>query len=240
MKNQWGLPSLNGVLIKYKGSVLVMPTYCLQFHPVLSGKLQCCCIAKSFVVCVFKQGGFENMELARAHYCLALKLSPNNIRALYGLFLVRPIVLYLLECNAHFWPNYVAKIRVRIRFDCRLEKHRWSRCSAPSLVLRSVLVNVYQRIVFFFFVKLNSRVVFFFLVSVLVKVYRRIVFFFCQIEFVIKTHCCKECTFCQCALHSPADTFLVSRFWKLRCALDSRKYGILYGWGLNSHTGTIN
>jgi hypothetical protein len=42
---------------------------------------------------------------------------------------------YLLECNAHlFWPNYVAKIRVRIRFNCKLEKHLWSRCSASSHV----------------------------------------------------------------------------------------------------------
>jgi hypothetical protein len=29
----------------------------------------------------------------------------------------RTYIPYLLECNAHlFWPNYVAKIRVRIRF----------------------------------------------------------------------------------------------------------------------------
>nr|CAD7428564.1 unnamed protein product [Timema monikensis] len=33
------------------------------------------------------QGGTENIEIARAHYCLALKINPNNIRALYGLFL---------------------------------------------------------------------------------------------------------------------------------------------------------
>jgi hypothetical protein len=34
------------------------------------------------------------------------------------------VIPYLLECNAHlFWPNYVAKIRVGIRFDCKLEKN---------------------------------------------------------------------------------------------------------------------
>jgi hypothetical protein len=59
--------------------------------------IQCCCLAKHFVVCLFKQGGFENMELARAHYCLALKLSPNNIRALYGLFLVRVTVFCMAD-----------------------------------------------------------------------------------------------------------------------------------------------
>ncbi|XP_071451021.1 ER membrane protein complex subunit 2-like isoform X3 [Hetaerina americana] len=35
----------------------------------------------------YTQGGYENMEIARAHYCQAIKLNPNNIRALYGLFL---------------------------------------------------------------------------------------------------------------------------------------------------------
>lgn len=35
----------------------------------------------------YTQGGLENMEIARAHYCLALKLNQNNMRALYGLLL---------------------------------------------------------------------------------------------------------------------------------------------------------
>ncbi|KAG8228982.1 hypothetical protein J437_LFUL009540 [Ladona fulva] len=35
----------------------------------------------------YTQGGYENIELARAHYCQAIKLNPNNMRALYGLFL---------------------------------------------------------------------------------------------------------------------------------------------------------
>ncbi|XP_054266809.1 ER membrane protein complex subunit 2-like [Macrosteles quadrilineatus] len=35
----------------------------------------------------YTQGGFENMEIARSHYCMAIKLNPNNMRALYGLFL---------------------------------------------------------------------------------------------------------------------------------------------------------
>lgn len=36
----------------------------------------------------YTMGGPENVELARAHYCLALKLCPQNVRALYGLLLV--------------------------------------------------------------------------------------------------------------------------------------------------------
>lgn len=35
----------------------------------------------------YTQGGYDNLEIARSHYCLALKLSPNSMRALYGLFL---------------------------------------------------------------------------------------------------------------------------------------------------------
>ncbi|XP_022904271.2 ER membrane protein complex subunit 2-like [Onthophagus taurus] len=35
----------------------------------------------------YTQGGQENIELARAYYCQALKLNPNNMRALYGLYL---------------------------------------------------------------------------------------------------------------------------------------------------------
>ncbi|XP_053970689.1 ER membrane protein complex subunit 2-like isoform X2 [Hylaeus volcanicus] len=35
----------------------------------------------------YSQGGFDNMELAKAYFCQAAKLNPNNIRALYGLLL---------------------------------------------------------------------------------------------------------------------------------------------------------
>ncbi|XP_022168342.1 ER membrane protein complex subunit 2-like [Rhopalosiphum padi] len=35
----------------------------------------------------YTQGGTENLELARAHYSYAILLNPNNIRALYGLYL---------------------------------------------------------------------------------------------------------------------------------------------------------
>lgn len=38
----------------------------------------------------YTYGSTENMELARSYYAQAIKLCPNNIRALYGLFLVMP------------------------------------------------------------------------------------------------------------------------------------------------------
>lgn len=37
----------------------------------------------------YSQGGFDNMELAKTYFAQAAKLNPNNIRALYGLLLVR-------------------------------------------------------------------------------------------------------------------------------------------------------
>ncbi|CAH0559231.1 unnamed protein product [Brassicogethes aeneus] len=35
----------------------------------------------------YSQGGQENIEIAKNYYCQALKLNPNNIRALYGVYL---------------------------------------------------------------------------------------------------------------------------------------------------------
>ncbi|XP_047475731.1 ER membrane protein complex subunit 2-like [Penaeus chinensis] len=35
----------------------------------------------------YTQGGLENMEMARSYFSQAVKLNPNNMRALYGLFL---------------------------------------------------------------------------------------------------------------------------------------------------------
>ncbi|KAL5014483.1 hypothetical protein ScPMuIL_008753 [Solemya velum] len=35
----------------------------------------------------YTQGGAENMELARSYFAQAVKLNPNNMRALYGMFL---------------------------------------------------------------------------------------------------------------------------------------------------------
>lgn len=32
----------------------------------------------------YTQGGFDNMEIAKAHFCQAAKLNPNNLRALFG------------------------------------------------------------------------------------------------------------------------------------------------------------
>jgi len=44
----------------------------------------------------YTQGGIENLELARAHYCMALKLCPDNVRALYGVLLVSGFNLSLV------------------------------------------------------------------------------------------------------------------------------------------------
>ena len=49
----------------------------------------------------YTQGGYDNLEIARSHYCLAIKLSPNNIRALYGLFLV---IIFMFKSMK--WENF--------------------------------------------------------------------------------------------------------------------------------------
>merc|ERR550539_660124 len=35
----------------------------------------------------YSEGGLDNMDMAKTYYCHTIKLNPNNIRALYGLFL---------------------------------------------------------------------------------------------------------------------------------------------------------
>lgn len=48
----------------------------------------------------YTQGGFENMEVARAHYSMALKLNPNNMRALYGIFLCCTNIISSPKCTS--------------------------------------------------------------------------------------------------------------------------------------------
>ncbi|KAH0948128.1 hypothetical protein HN011_012422 [Eciton burchellii] len=48
----------------------------------------------------YSQGGFDNMELAKAYFCQAAKLNPNNIRALYGLLLTTNNIATSSKCSA--------------------------------------------------------------------------------------------------------------------------------------------
>lgn len=48
----------------------------------------------------YTQGGYDNMELARAYYCQALKLNPNNLRALYGVYLACNNIAGSQRCTA--------------------------------------------------------------------------------------------------------------------------------------------
>ncbi|XP_014239426.1 ER membrane protein complex subunit 2-A-like [Cimex lectularius] len=45
----------------------------------------------------FTQGGLENFEIAKSYYAQALKLNPDNMRALYG--------LYITMCNIYCSPK---------------------------------------------------------------------------------------------------------------------------------------
>lgn len=48
----------------------------------------------------YTQGGFDNVELARAYYCQALKLNPSNLRALYGVYLSSSNLAASAKCTA--------------------------------------------------------------------------------------------------------------------------------------------
>lgn len=43
------------------------------------------------------------MELAKAYFCQAARLNPNNIRALYGLLLVRRNILLKIYYSIKFF-----------------------------------------------------------------------------------------------------------------------------------------
>lgn len=47
---------------------------------------------------IYTQGGFANMELAKACFCQAVKLNPNNIRALYGILLTTNNIVTSARC----------------------------------------------------------------------------------------------------------------------------------------------
>lgn len=49
----------------------------------------------------YTQGGYDNLELARAYYCQALKLNPNNLRALYGVYLTSSNIASSPKCAAN-------------------------------------------------------------------------------------------------------------------------------------------
>ncbi|KZC04191.1 PREDICTED: ER membrane protein complex subunit 2-B-like [Dufourea novaeangliae] len=58
----------------------------------------------------YSQGGFDNMELAKAYFCQAAKLNPNNIRALYGLLLATNNIATSPKC-----PSSKKKDAIKLR-----------------------------------------------------------------------------------------------------------------------------
>jgi hypothetical protein len=117
---------------------------CIPVHFVLVQAIMCC----SFSVI---QGAHVEIYMEVSNFTPPPFFQNTVLCILYIHMLVTSHVViwnllpYLLECNVHlFWPNYVAKIRVRIRFDCKLEKHRWSRCSVSSRVFVIFFSLVYK------------------------------------------------------------------------------------------------
>lgn len=61
----------------------------------------------------------DNVEIARIYYSQALKLNPNNLRALYGLYLVSSICrkrlseyVYIFVCYVFQCCSYITNSRV--------------------------------------------------------------------------------------------------------------------------------
>lgn len=71
----------------------------------------------------YSQGGAENLEIARTYYFQALKLNPKNIRALYGVYLVK----FNTKCPKSFFDSVSRSTRKR-----RVERARVGRRSLRS------------------------------------------------------------------------------------------------------------
>ena len=50
----------------------------------------------------YTMGGMDNIEIAKSYYAQAIKLNANNLRALYGLYLVSPSHLTCQPSNHKF------------------------------------------------------------------------------------------------------------------------------------------
>jgi len=54
----------------------------------------------------YTQGGFENLEQAKVYYCHAIRLNPNNMRALYGLLLTSTQLVSSPKCTTQKKKEY--------------------------------------------------------------------------------------------------------------------------------------
>lgn len=54
----------------------------------------------------YTQGGFENLEQAKVYYCHAIRLNPNNMRALYGLLLTSTQLVSSPKCTTQKKREY--------------------------------------------------------------------------------------------------------------------------------------
>lgn len=54
----------------------------------------------------YSEGGSDNMDMAKTYYCHTIKLNPNNIRALYGLFLSSTRLASSSKCTVQNKKEY--------------------------------------------------------------------------------------------------------------------------------------
>ncbi len=58
----------------------------------------------------YTQGGFDNIELAKAYYSKAVTMNPNNMRALYGLLLTSSQMASSQRCTAQKKREYLKSV----------------------------------------------------------------------------------------------------------------------------------
>merc|ERR1711976_664094 len=59
----------------------------------------------------YTQGGFEQLEQAKIYYCHAIRLNPNNMRALYGLLLTASQLVSSPKCTAQKKREYTKSVK---------------------------------------------------------------------------------------------------------------------------------
>ncbi|XP_013192897.1 ER membrane protein complex subunit 2 [Amyelois transitella] len=82
----------------------------------------------------YTMGGVENMELAKAYYCQALKLNPDNMRALLGLFLVTNNLLN------HYKSSGNSSKRKEVWRLCQWAQSRATRKQTPHTPLANMML----------------------------------------------------------------------------------------------------
>merc|ERR1712141_568339 len=75
----------------------------------------------------YTQGGFEQLEQAKVYYCHAIRLNPNNMRALYGLLLTSTQLVSSPKCTTQKKKEYQKSIiwasnQIKKQYEVKLKQ----------------------------------------------------------------------------------------------------------------------